>query len=324
MGYLLVFTGFPPLPYRYKIIHGELSTPTSNQKPFLSMLSLENGKRLSILFVGVVVKMRALHQSRFSETQIQQRLDTVFEGKVKIKPGTYTGFDRKCWFVDVEFGEWEAFPQNVFRGLGHPSRSRLHGGETRKLTRPEIEHLVLGIHGDEVRLIGEYQGMLVPTLFESKTHGTFMAIPANVIHKKTEHPKAAVLKRENTTMKRLGVKYWVQDEAKYNEYLKTLHNVFYEKNWKTGENQACRGKWELAVVRWLNELKVDYLWQPKTFVTPSGKTYRPDCYVISWNTWIEVKGMWREGSKEKWEWFHSVYPNSELWDKKELKALQII
>ena len=57
---------------------------------------------------------------------------------------------------------------------------------------------------------------------------------------------------------------------------------------------------------------------------PNGKTYRPDLYLADSNLWIEIKGYMREGSKIKWEWFHSICPNSELWNKKFLKSMKII
>jgi hypothetical protein len=32
----------------------------------------------------------------------------------------------------------------------------------------------------------------------------------------------------------------------------------------------------------------------------------------------------REDAKEKWEWFHSNYPNSELWNESKLKEMKIL
>lgn len=154
-------------------------------------------------------------------------------------------------------------------------------------------------HGEKVSLVGSYKGMLVPTAFENDD-GVFIALPANVIHKKTSNPDS------------------INVEAQFKKHL------YYEKHWKTKEKLVCQGSWERKVVQYMNEFKFDYFWQPKTFTTSFGKKYRPDMYVADWNVWVEIKGLWRKGSKEKWEWFHSVYPNSELWDKKELKALQIL
>lgn len=56
---------------------------------------------------------------------------------------------------------------------------------------------------------------------------------------------------------------------------------------------------------------------------PDNKTYRPDCYLINKNLWIEIKGYFRNDAREKWDWFHEKYPNSELWNKKALKGIGI-
>ncbi len=48
--------------------------------------------------------------------------------------GHIKGIDHKCTFIDVNYGEWEAYPQNVFKGKGHPSRALKEKGEYRRYT----------------------------------------------------------------------------------------------------------------------------------------------------------------------------------------------
>lgn len=248
---------------------------------------------------GSCHKQRALKERRFTEQTIQKKLENIFGDTIKLKPGTYKGYDHECGFVDIEYGEWTAFPQNVFKGNGHPLRSIKKRGENLRHTEKEIKQMLLLAHGGEVRLVGSYQGMLTPTAFENDD-GVFVAIPANVIHKKTSNP------------------------ININTELQIKHNIYYEVHWKTKEKLVCQGSWEQKVVNYMNTFKLDYFWQPKTFTTSFGKRYRPDMYVADWNVWVEIKGLWRDGAKEKWEWFHSIYPNSELWDYKELKSLEIL
>jgi hypothetical protein len=38
----------------------------------------------------------------------------------------------------------------------------------------------------------------------------------------------------------------------------------------------------------------------------------------------EIKGYFRKGAKEKWDWFQSTVPNSELWNKEILKEMGIL
>ena len=60
------------------------------------------------------------------------------------------------------------------------------------------------------------------------------------------------------------------------------------------------------------------------FTMTSGKVYICDCYLPERDLYIEIKGYFRKDAKEKWDWFHKEYPNSELWDKKKLKELGIL
>jgi hypothetical protein len=46
--------------------------------------------------------------------------------------------------------------------------------------------------------------------------------------------------------------------------------------------------------------------------------------ILKEETYIKVKGFFREKDKLKWDWFHKAYPNSELWDKTKLKELGIL
>ena len=75
------------------------------------------------------------------------------------------------------------------------------------------------------------------------------------------------------------------------------------------------------MVEFLNQNKIDFRWQNKTFQTPfltkkkKLSTYRPDLYLVKENKWIEIKGYFYGDAEDKWSWFHRTYPNSELWNK---------
>ena len=82
---------------------------------------------------------------------------------------------------------------------------------------------------------------------------------------------------------------------------------------------VCQGSWEKAVVEYFNKNKINFRWQPRSFLMPNGRKYYPDCYLFSTKKWIEIKGYFRKDAREKWEWFHKEKPNSELWNFKKLK-----
>ena len=95
-------------------------------------------------------------------------------------------------------------------------------------------------------------------------------------------------------------------------------------HWKNQEIVSCLGSYEVKVVKFFNKYKIDYLWQPRTFTMPNGKTYRPDLYLPVENKWIEIKGYFYDDAFDKWTWFHKEYPNSELWNTQKLKEMKIL
>jgi hypothetical protein len=137
-------------------------------------------------------------------------------------------------------------------------------------------------------------------------------------------PVCAPAKRQDTHRKRFGVDHPMHDPKIALRCAKAAANSFILHHWKTGEELVCQASYEKAVVEHFNENKINFLWQPEAFSLPNGSTYRPDCYLPDQNLWIEIKGYFRKDAQEKWEWFQSVYPNSELWDKKKLISLKIL
>lgn len=94
--------------------------------------------------------------------------------------------------------------------------------------------------------------------------------------------------------------------------------------WETGELFELEG-WEDLVAQFWNVKKIKYIPQPKTFTLGELKTYTPDFYLPDQDLWVEVKGRWYDyESKQKWEKFHQLFPNSELWNESKLKQLGIL
>ena len=57
---------------------------------------------------------------------------------------------------------------------------------------------------------------------------------------------------------------------------------------------------------------------------PDGHTYRPDVFIIDMNLWVEIKGYFTEPSRRKCEWFKTIMPNFEVWQKDKLLELGIL
>lgn len=47
-------------------------------------------------------------------------------------------------------------------------------------------------------------------------------------------------------------------------------------------------------------------------------------FIEEQNVWVEIKGWMRPTAQIKWDWFKTVYPTAELWDRKRLKNMGIL
>jgi hypothetical protein len=134
-------------------------------------------------------------------------------------------------------------------------------------------------------------------------------------------------KIKETCVERYGVENPAQNIDIHNRTLLSNKRVTVIEHWKTSEILSCTASYEVAVVRWLNENKVDFDWQVK-FDIPydhelgciSGKIYIVDLLIkdknpfVNPNTYVEIKGYFmRDISRLKWEWFNRTYENSVLW-----------
>jgi hypothetical protein len=120
-----------------------------------------------------------------------------------------------------------------------------------------------------------------------------------------------------------GRKSWCPECAQIKR-ARSSNNSYILYHWKTGEELVCQASWEKKVVEYFNANKINFRWQPRSFLMPDGRKYYPDCYLFSTKKWIEIKGYMREHNKNKWEWFHKEKPNSELWNGPKLKQMGIL
>lgn len=134
-----------------------------------------------------------------------------------------------------------------------------------------------------------------------------------------------VMKRvQETNLKKYGVRWTQQNIDVAKKSAKSVNKSILLYNWETKDEVICIGSYEVAVVKYLNTNRTRYMWQPRTFEVRDGSFYTPDCYIVEEDMWVEIKGYFRKDALEKWTLFRKKYPNSELWDKGKLKALNIL
>jgi hypothetical protein len=137
-------------------------------------------------------------------------------------------------------------------------------------------------------------------------------------------------KLENTCLLRYGVKNPSQSINIHNKTIKSIRKSKIIKHWKSNEDLYCVGSYELATINWLNKNKINFMWQVPFKIssfnnTINEKTYIIDLFLSDIDTYVEIKGYWmQEISYNKWCWFHTTYPNSELWTYDILKNKGIL
>lgn len=136
-------------------------------------------------------------------------------------------------------------------------------------------------------------------------------------------PKCSLQRQKNTMLERYGVTNpsLVPDFAL--KIARKTNAPSIKHHWSTDEELVCQGGYEPKVVDYLNANHINYQWQQTTFTLSDGKTYRPDFYLVDSDTWVEIKGYFRDDAKKKWDEFQQTHSNSELWDKKKLLELGI-
>lgn len=213
-------------------------------------------------------------------------------------------------------------------GVDHPSKSNeimAISREKRRTPINDIKKLIYEKHGDTV-IIDEstYIGKNKKAIFIDKDYGSWISYVYNVV-RGSGHMKRRKLKMEATCLIRYGVKVATQnkDIALKSAIGQTISGLVY--HWKTNEECVWVASWEREVLYYFNTNKIDFKWQSQVFkIDDTGKTYRPDLYLIKEDKWVEIKGYFRKDAKEKWDWFHNKYINSELWNGKKLHEIGIM
>lgn len=174
-------------------------------------------------------------------------------------------------------------------------------------------------------LNGPYLGNKSKILWRCEKGHDFFACANSIATDRWCPVAECLMERKIATHKeRYGVDFPSQDPAIALKTAIKQTNKYIKKHWKTGADLVCQGSYEAKVVDWLAINQIDFLWQPQSFKLSTGKCYIPDMYLVNEDKWVEIKGWLREDSKQKWDEFQVLMPNSEMWNKEYLKKAKII
>jgi len=265
--------------------------------------------------------------------QVETRLKLVHGDTVTIMKESYISSRRSAIFMDNIFGSWEAVVKSVLKGGSHPTRAILKRKQT-----------TLKVYGVEnVSQSSEIKNKKKIT--SNKNYGVDYPGQNELIKEKkkktclnkrgVENPFQSEEVKEKireTCIERYGFCNPNKNTGISLKVAKSSNKSTVKFHWKTNEELVCQGSYEAKTVDYLNFHKINFEWQPKTFeiptdviCNPTGKStsYRPDLFLPDCNLWVEIKGLMRPDAQIKWDWFKSIHPNSELWDRNKLKELGI-
>jgi len=86
-----------------------------------------------------------------------------------------------------------------------------------------------------------------------------------------------------------------------------------------------RSTYEKVYAEYLKKNNIEFEYEATSFSLSNGKTYVPDFYIPSTDTFVEIKGVLSDAQKQKYDIFKSEYPNIK-WNimyKEDLENLQI-
>jgi hypothetical protein len=87
--------------------------------------------------------------------------------------------------------------------------------------------------------------------------------------------------------------------------------------------KLLRGNWEFAYAKHLDKQGIEWLYEPRTFKFKK-YSYTPDFYLPKSDIYVEIKGYWRNNSKQKYLNFRKTFGNIILLNGQRLKKLGII
>jgi len=250
----------------------------------------------------------------YSVVEIKQRIFDIHGNLLILDESTYVNTKTKARFVHKERGEWWVIPKVVLRGQSFRRSSNIQ----------DIKNRLHQIHGDEVQIDeNSFIDVHSKCRFVDKDYGEFFNSPHAVINRKSSHPHRKREKTIQTCLKRYGVDnpMKVKEIQDKNSLSSNSSGIVY--HWKTGTKMVWKGGYELKILEYWNSKKIDFIWHPETFSMIDGRTYTPDAYLIDKDLYIEIKGWHRGDSEEKWNWFHRIYPNSEIWFKENIEKLGV-
>lgn len=124
---------------------------------------------------------KCANSHRFSQEEFESRVDEAHDGTIK-PLGKYVSMNKKMKFECQNCGNiWFALPTHIVRGVGCPEC--VDRWEGRRRTTEEYKEEVRDIHGEDIKVLGEYDNYKSKIRHKCNKCGyVFEAVPDSVLH----------------------------------------------------------------------------------------------------------------------------------------------
>jgi len=225
---------------------------------------------------------------KLTSDQVQDGIN-LHSPEILLDKSTYVHTQIKCRFIDKDFGEFFAKPNNVlYRQDGHPKKriEKIKQTKRENLENMRFGRLLVKTHVSKNNRVywlclcdcGKEKIISAKSLKKKTTVscGCFRS-ELNKVRFSSENT-AIIEKRKKTNLKKYGVEVPSQNKEIALKQAKKQNNSFVLLHWKTNEEVVCVGSYERKVVEYFNKNKIDFHWQI-LFNMPDSKTYTIDCFI---------------------------------------------
>lgn len=265
---------------------------------------------------------------RLTIEEVKEKLFNAHGDTVSLVEDSYVTTQHHATFIDKDFGPWEPMVYDViYNKKCCPQRADQNRKQTclnkYGVENPMQNEQIKNRLKDSIFKKFGVESVAVLDSVKKKRKQTCLqkyGVECNLQEEDTKE------KIKQTCLKKYGVEHPSQNKEISLRAAKTANQITVLKHWFSREGIQCRGTYEVAVIEYFNKNKIDFNFQPQTFLMSDRHTYTPDLYLPDQDLWVEIKGTFRtwdptDDAEKKWNWFHGEHPNSELWIQDKLKEL---
>jgi hypothetical protein len=272
--------------------------------------------RLQSLLDGNGHKKRYYDNKKLKKEDVDSKIAKIFKGKVYInwENRNYLNNKQKVEAVDIEFGKWNTPIYKLLLGVKNKKRSSFEQSQSKRLSKEEINKLVLEIHKGIIIIDWNnsppYENNDSYVIAVDETHGPWPIKIKNLLRgqgHKSRFIEKVKLKKEYIDSK-ISVLFknkvninWEKTGDYLNNQSKVFANHIDAGEWETSVGQLLQGhnhpslgssssKGEEEMLSWLKSLNIQV--SSRKVFKINNKNYEVDIYIEDYKIGIEYNGIY--------------------------------